>query len=78
MELLLTIAVIAPVLAGCWWVFRSVRRRQRRGALTNAPPITYGDLMLPGYDLTESRAAEIYIEQVDNDDRSPRYRLDDK
>lgn len=34
--------------------------------------------MLPGYDLTESRAAETYIEQVDNDDRSPRHRLDDK
>ncbi|MBF6238493.1 hypothetical protein [Nocardia otitidiscaviarum] len=73
MELLLTIAVPA----GCWWVFRAVRGRQRRGVLTNTPPRTYGDLPLPGYDPTESRAAENYVEQIDKDDRPPGFRLGD-
>lgn len=78
MGLLLTLAVLAAVLAGCWWVFRNIRRRQRRGELTNAPPRTYGDLMLPGYDLTESRSAENYIEQIDKGDQPPDFRLGDK
>lgn len=78
MGLLLTLAALAAVLMGCWWMFRSIRRRQRRGELTNAPPRTYGDLMLPGCDLTESRAAENYIEQIDKDDRPPGFRLGDK
>ncbi|WP_306360726.1 hypothetical protein [Nocardia sp. CC227C] len=77
MELLLAIAVPMAVLAGCWWVFRVVRGRQRRGVLTNMPPRTYGDLMLPGYDPTESRAAENYVEQVDDDGRPPGFRLGD-
>ncbi|MEC3953194.1 hypothetical protein VMT65_09160 [Nocardia sp. CDC153] len=69
MGLLLTIATLAAVLASCRWVFRSIRRRQQRGELTNAMPRTYGDLILPGYDPAESRAAENYIEQVDIRDR---------
>ncbi|MGW2661372.1 hypothetical protein ACWCW7_10445 [Nocardia tengchongensis] len=77
MELVLFVAVLAAVPAGCWWMYRSVRRKQRRGELTNAPPRTYGELMLPGYDHTEGRAAENYIEQIDPDDRSRGFRLGD-
>ncbi|MBF6131833.1 hypothetical protein IU501_02285 [Nocardia otitidiscaviarum] len=73
MELLLAIAA----LAGFWWVFRVVRGRQRRGVLSNMPPRTYGDLMLTGYDPTESRAVENYVEQVDDDGRPPGFRLGD-
>lgn len=34
--------------------------------------------MLPGYDLTESRSAENYIEQIDKGDQPPDFQLGDK
>lgn len=80
MESLLVIGSPVVALAACWWAFRSIRRRQQRGELTNLPPRTYGDLMLPGYDPTESAAAENYIEQIDHNDRpgdGRSHRLDD-